>query len=282
MKHVTPAEIFAGTTMVVAPHMDDCVLSCGGSLAQLDDASRVHMVYATDGRRSPAPEIPWLDRVDSSLGATRESEARSAMRLVGLPPGNVHFLGLPDGRLGGRAGELRDRLVDLARETGATSLFIPFRFDRHPDHIAVNKAITSAVLDGAIEATVWEFFVYHRWRLLTKGDIRLYIRNQDLVEIDVSGVSDVKRAALQAFASQTTRFYPWQSRPNLTAALIDEVSLEPEVFLRFDPQRGGTAVLTGPILWIRIAHRLEPFLKRHKDRVVAVGRRLAGRRMGAS
>ena len=49
---------FAGTVLVVAPHMDDEALACGGLLAQLPDPTRIHVVYATDGTQSPAPVVP--------------------------------------------------------------------------------------------------------------------------------------------------------------------------------------------------------------------------------
>lgn len=263
--------------MVVAPHMDDCVLACGGSMARMPSCSSIHMVYATDGARGPAPELPWVDKTDPGLPAARESEARNAMAILGLPAANVHFLGLPDSRLSRHRTELRQRLVELARGIGAQRILIPFRYDRHPDHLAVNRAVTSAVLDGTLSVVVYEFFVYHRWRLLPRRDVRRYIASDELLVVNVSEVSAVKQRALEAFTSQTTRFYDWQSRPNLTPDLVKHASSEPEMFLRFDPVWKGARVLEGPVTWIRIAHRLEPFLKRHKDRAVAVARRVSGR-----
>jgi LmbE family N-acetylglucosaminyl deacetylase len=277
MRQVDPGEIFRGTTLVVAPHMDDCVLACGGAIARLPSRKAVHMAYATDGARAPAPELPWVDETDAGLPAARKSEARRAMAILGLPPDNVHFLDLPDGGLRRHRQELRTRLVDLIGRTGATRALVPFRYDRHPDHLAVHRAVTSAVLDGALSVEVYEFFVYHRWKLLPRGDVRRYIGGDALLMVDVSEVSDIKRRALEAFTSQTTRYYAWQSRPNLTPELVQQVSREPEAFLRFDPRTAGARVLEGPVAWIRVAHRLEPLLKRHKDRVVAVARRLTGR-----
>ena len=103
------------------------------------------------------------------------------------------------------------------------------------------------------------------YRLLPRGDIRAYVRPGLLRRVDPGEASAVKRAALDRFASQTTRFYPWQTRPNLTPALLDAVSAEPEVFLRYDPALGGPAVLAGPVPWIRVAHRIEPWLKKRKQ-----------------
>jgi len=96
---VDPAEVFRGTIVLAVPHMDDCVLGCGGTLAQLSCGRTVHVIYATDGQASPAPVWPWLDRRVPDLAPTRADEARAAMGHLGVPQENIHFLGLPDGQL---------------------------------------------------------------------------------------------------------------------------------------------------------------------------------------
>jgi LmbE family N-acetylglucosaminyl deacetylase len=274
MRQVAPSEIFKGTVVVVAPHMDDCVLACGGSIAGLVDRSRVHMVYATDGTKAPEPELTWRDRTSPDLGKIRCQEARSAMDRLGLPPANVHFLGFPDGDLRQRSRDLGKALFRFFRECGAQRVLTPFRFDRHPDHLVVNRVVTEAVLAGNVDVELYEYFVYHHWKLLPGGDVRNFIGGDGLRTVDISSESHVKLEALGEFRTQTTRFYPWQSRPNLTQALIQQVSSDPEVFLRFEREYSGARILTGPVTWIRIAHRLEPFLKRRKDRTLAMLRRL--------
>jgi hypothetical protein len=39
---------------------------------------------------------------------------------------------------------------------------VPFRFDRHPDHLAVNEVMTDLCLRRRCSATLWEYFVYYR------------------------------------------------------------------------------------------------------------------------
>ena len=281
MPQVEPSDLFRGTTVIVAPHMDDCALACGGSLARLDSCASVHVVYATDGTRSPSPEIPWIDAADPNLGSIRESEARSAMGFLGVPKDQLHFLGLPDGRLRHHRDTLRARLMDLLSVVGARTVLAPFRYDRHPDHLVVNRVVTQTVLQDLEAVAMYEFFVYYRWKLLRGGDVRKYVRESELVQIDVSSVADTKARAIGHFASQTTRFYDWQSRPNLTPQLVAAVSHEPEMFLRFDPALQGAEVLTRSVPWIRVVHRVEPFLKKRKDRLVAWGRRATLRPDGA-
>jgi LmbE family N-acetylglucosaminyl deacetylase len=272
------AEVFRGTVLVAAPHQDDCVLGCGGTIALLPDAARVHVVYATDGARSPEPLFPWRDRVRADLPEVRAEEARRALGTLGVPEGNVHFLGLPDGGLRRRPAELREALRQLVGRVRPDTVAAPFRHDRHPDHVALHGAVTALSAEGALGAIVLEYFVYQRWRLLPAGDVRAYVRPELLVAVDVGPASRRKRAALDCFVSQTTRFHPWQTRPNLTPAVLDAFSRGPEVFLRADPALRGTAVYTRARAVILVAHRLEPLLKRRKDQLVALLRRLAGRR----
>lgn len=53
MSFADPADVFRGELCVTVPHMDDCVLACGGTTALLPHKTEIHFVYATDGARSP-------------------------------------------------------------------------------------------------------------------------------------------------------------------------------------------------------------------------------------
>jgi LmbE family N-acetylglucosaminyl deacetylase len=270
---IEPADYFQGTIVIVVPHMDDEVLACGGTLARLPDKARIHLIYATDGRGSPAPVLPWFDPVSADLNQIRRQEALAAMSYLGVPPANVHFLDLPDGQLMRHRSTLHRHLLELVVALQPAYILIPFRYDRHPDHLALNHVVTSAYRQGTVRATLLEYFVYYRWRLLPGGDVRHYIDPCYLWEVDIAEVSAHKRVALDCFKSQTTCFFTWQKRPNLTSNLLDEVSQAPELFLLYQETKPGPAIFTGSILRIRLAHRLEPFLKKKKDQVVALWRR---------
>jgi LmbE family N-acetylglucosaminyl deacetylase len=265
-----PAALFPGSLVLAAPHMDDCVLASGGTLAQLPDPAQVHVIYATDGGASPAPIWPRRDSGRTELCRVRMAEARAALASLGIPPGNVHFLGFPDGRLGQHRAAMLAALVEKVRHIDPDHLLIPFRYDRHADHIALNHVVMAARARGLIRAELTEYFVYYRWRLLPKADVRCYVQPELLDAVPIDGVAARKRSALDCFTSQTTRYYAWQTRPNLTAQLLDEVSRAPEVFLRYDPAFPGASIFTHGAAWLRLAHTLEPHVKRRKDQMVAV------------
>jgi len=269
---IEPDDVFRGRLLIAVPHMDDEALACGGTIARLSRKERIHLVYAGDGSRAPEPVVPWLDAVSPDLGAIRRDESVAAMRRLGVPEHNLHFLDFPEARLEQHLQALSTRIWELMVRIAPDHVLAPFRFDRHRDHVALNRVVTDACRAfGGLPLT--EYFVYHRWKLLPGGDVRRYLRPSELLLVDTREVADAKRAALECFRTQTTRFYPWQSRPNLTPTLLDGVSMEPELFLRYRAALPGATVFTGSAAWIQVAHRLESPLKRVKDRAVALARR---------
>jgi LmbE family N-acetylglucosaminyl deacetylase len=267
-------QLLTGKIVIVAPHMDDEALACGGLIAKLPHKEGVHIIYATDGMKSPAPIIPGRDKISPDLGKTRMQESIEAMKLLGVPEHNLHFLCLPEAQLKKHLSSLRNLLRNKIRTIAPKQIFVPFRYDRHPDHLAVNHAIVSDFRQGDTQPQLIEYFVYYRWRLMSKRDIRRYIRPQFLFKLEIGDVAQQKRQALDCFTSQTTIYYPWQTRPILTSILLDEECQNPEFFLISNDSSAGAAVFSNSVLWIHLVHRLEPFLQRWKYRIGATLKRL--------
>src|SRR5262245_40734826 len=91
-------QLFTGTMVIIAPHMDDEALACGGLIAKLTNKDRIHVIYATDGMKSPAPIMPG-DAISPDLGKVRVQESTAAMKVLGIPEKNLHFLCLPEAQL---------------------------------------------------------------------------------------------------------------------------------------------------------------------------------------
>jgi len=262
-----PVDLFHGVVAIIAPHMDDEVLACGGTIARMPQKERVHLVYATDGSQSPVPPSRRVGVAAPELSVIRRREAWAALDILGVPDGNLHFLGFPDGQLRRSRREFGQALAELLNAIKPRHLLVPFRYDRHPDHVAVNRVATSVLQLGNCQAEMLEYFVYTNWRLLRKRDIRRYICPEHLIEIDIEAEASRKRRALACFKSQTTRFYAWQHRPILTQALLEDVCHTAEVFLKYNRSYPHAAIFAQASTWIRLAHILEPVLKRGKDRV---------------
>jgi LmbE family N-acetylglucosaminyl deacetylase len=253
--------------------MDDEALACGGLIAQLPQKEQIHLIYATDGMKSPAPVMPG-DTIDRDLGEVRVRESITAMGLLGVPEKNLHFLRLPEGQLSSHITKLRENLLNNILNINADTILIPFRYDRHLDHLKINQIVVEAHQQDLVQSQIIEYFVYYRSRLLPLRDIRKYIHSNFLITVNIEGVAADKRRALDCFISQTTLFYPWQTRPILTASLLDEECQNPEYFLYYHPAFPGTAVFKKLALWIRIAHRIEPYLQKWKYLSGALFKRL--------
>lgn len=272
-------QLLPGIVAIVAPHMDDEALACGGLIAKLPNKGRIHIIYATDGMKSPAPIIRGRDEISPDLGKVRMNESRQAMKRLGVPEQNLHFLCLPEAQLRENLTVLQKVLGEKLKQLTPQHILIPFRYDRHLDHLAVNHVVIAAIEQGVIKAQLIEYFVYYRWRLLPKRDIRKYIKPQYLFKLDISDVAGQKRQSLDCFTSQTTIYYPWQTRPILTSALLDEECQNPEYFLIPNAPYAGTAVFSNLVLWIRLAHRLEPILLRWKYLALSMLKRVLQNRV---
>ena len=169
-------QLLTGKIVIVAPHMDDEALACGGLIAELPNKNDIHIIYATDGMKSPAPIIPGRDQISSNLGKIRMNESMEAMKHLGVPERNLHFLCLPEAKLHKNGSLLQIPLCKKLNQLNPRHIFVPFRYDRHLDHLAVNHAVVSELERGTVQAQLIEYFVYYRWRLLPKRDVRKYLK----------------------------------------------------------------------------------------------------------
>jgi LmbE family N-acetylglucosaminyl deacetylase len=248
---IAPDDLLSTRILIVAPHMDDEVLGCGGIMHMHTDKTQIYCIYATDGARSPAPLL-------------------EVMGEVGIPRENAIFLDLPDGKLMKNAVLFKARVAEELSRIEPAIILVPFRYDLHPDHVAVHRGVRDAVLEAACSSIMLEYFIYFRWRLIETGDVRRNISASRLLNIDISTVADEKSATINLYASQTRILSDWQEQPILTANSISERCSEPECFLYSDPHEPLSAIFTSNRLRIVAAHYIERIGKRRKDQLIAL------------
>jgi LmbE family N-acetylglucosaminyl deacetylase len=116
--------------LVAAPHPDDEVLGCGGSIAHHAAAGRqVHVMYLTSGERGGPGH-------SGELGRLREREAVAAMDVLGVPAGNLSFLRIPDGRIDPAAPGQVGAVSAAVRRLRPALLYLPHPADASFDHRA--------------------------------------------------------------------------------------------------------------------------------------------------
>jgi len=187
--------------LVLAPHMDDEVFGCGGTLALAAAAqSEVRVVFITDGSRGYDParvaSLAPQERAEfeGALVGTRKTESRRAGSTLGFS--EPVFLDLPDGRAAKAKGGA-ERLAQAIGEQSPEVVFLPFPADSHPDHRATNLLFAEAAAAAGLGPMV-QCWGYETWTPLVANTF-----------VDVTDVMERKRSAMAMFESQNAEVdYP--------------------------------------------------------------------------
>jgi LmbE family N-acetylglucosaminyl deacetylase len=273
-------ELVSQRLVVMAPHMDDETLGCGGVMALHADKRQIYCIFATDGAKSPSPLLPWQGSPTADLPRIRKEEAQAALGEIGVPEENLRFFDFDDGRLGSRRQELVERIEAQLDDIRPDFVLVPFRFDRHPDHVALHRAVRSAVRDSRMATRVLEYFVYTNWRLVPGRDIRPMVSEDRLLRVDIAAVAEQKRKALARYRSQNSIIYDWQESPILTVESLQRRCAEPEYFLVSEADEGLLDCFPSRRFQILFAHYAERIGKRPKDQLVALVKSLASSKHG--
>lgn len=192
VKH-TPAFVWepgGGKILILAPHMDDEVIGCGGTLYKhILNGADVTVVYITDGRTgsSVVQESFGKEREirEKELVELRKQEASLALKTLGINEGI--FLDADDGGLTSTA-EISDRLREILAVNNPDLVYLPFFLEEHPDH-----RVTSQILLDATEGYDFEFdcYGYEVWTTLFPN-----------CYVDISDVVELKKQALRHYRSQ--------------------------------------------------------------------------------
>ncbi len=175
-----------GRVLILAPHPDDDVIGCGGTLKKhAAQGDPVHVVVAFDGRRGdPSERFDPAEYVER-----RRREARAAAAHLGL--GDYEFWDNPEGHE-----PAPSQLLEGARAVAACIerfrpdlVYAPWVGEQHIDHHSLGRAVRLAVSLTGTRAEAWGYEV---WTPLVPTRI-----------IDITDVFEAKRAALLEHTSQT-------------------------------------------------------------------------------
>lgn len=168
--------------LLLAPHMDDEVIPCGGTLiSHVLAGSDVRVVFVSDSA-GPASDTD----VRRAGAQTRALEMERAKEVIGYEA--METYGFPDSSLVRHEEEIAKRLIATIRAHEPDQIMCPFPADNHADHqavaLAVSKATTKCGWRGRILA-------YELWSAIWPN-----------IHIDISSVVDRKEEAVRAYKSQ--------------------------------------------------------------------------------
>ncbi len=158
--------------MLIAPHPDDEALACSVILQQAVRAgAAIRIVYVTDGDNNSWPQRALERRWSLSpsdrkrWGKLRRAEALAALRVLGIRPADVQFLGLPDqgvtNLLLHDCDKALTRITRVIDDWSPTDILAPSLFDIHPDHNAVAVMVRLVFADLlAPRTSQWNYLVH--------------------------------------------------------------------------------------------------------------------------
>lgn len=257
----------SGPILITAPHQDDGVLGCGGTLAAMADTSAVTVAYACDGGCPPGGgQVRFDEARKAQQSALRRAEALDALSELGLKREQVRFLNFPDWELANVKVELGQRLERLISEIDPALIFTPFRYDRHDDHVVLSRAVRGMATTRQIPTL--EYFIYPHWKLLPGGDVRELVHPKWVRHTELAPVATQKMRALRQFVSQTTCYYEWQRKPVLSTEVLESFCSGRECFLEAPVGVSERSLFTILPMWIRQAGKIEPRLKWAFDKMM--------------
>jgi LmbE family N-acetylglucosaminyl deacetylase len=199
-----------GRVLVIAPHPDDEVLGCGGTIARLaDDGGEVHVAIVTRGHPPAFSE---------EMSAKVRAEAKAAHGCLGV--WQTHWLDHPAAQLSETPHSTLNRaLQELIQDLRPDGLFIPFIGDVHMDHHLVFLSAMVAARPHQSEypraILAYETVSETNWNApyMTPG----FIPN---VFIDIEATLARKLEAMTMFTSQLRSFPHERSIETLRALAI--------------------------------------------------------------
>jgi len=170
-------DVHAGReVLVLAPHPDDEIIGCGGTLLRLiASGARVTVIHATDGGAS----LALRGASEDSRRTTRIEEARAVGRTLGAR--EVLFW-REDNR---QFRPCEQRSVELRAWIEArrpSLIFTPFVTDVHDDHLTLNRILARALATAAIDLSSTSIVCYEVWSLVPANlfcDITAFASRRD-------------------------------------------------------------------------------------------------------
>ncbi|MFH1831192.1 MAG: PIG-L family deacetylase [bacterium] len=152
--------------LVFAPHPDDDIIGCGGSIAKhRKNGHEVSVVYMTSGDAGDPSQFSKKE-----AARIREQEAINAEQILGVK--KMYFLRNHDGALKYDQKNL-NKLIDLIRQEQPDIVYVPHCTEAHKDHVVTYKLVVEAVRIAAQEVKkkysgVKTIFCYEVWTPLQK------------------------------------------------------------------------------------------------------------------
>ena len=214
------------TIMVFTPHPDDDTFSMGGTLARLADAGNkvIIVIYTNDNKGSLD-----LDMTRERLARIRRAEEEEACRILGIPKGNLIWLGYDDGDLEyADPKRLRGEVARLIKLYRPDAVFSPDPGAKWEQWHKTDHRMSAFITKDAFIAAEWH--LYYPQHLLDEGlkphpvpVAYYYYTHEPNYEVDITATVERK---LKASAAHVSQFEPSLSKytPQMPPEVLEVLS----------------------------------------------------------
>ncbi|NJM50810.1 MAG: hypothetical protein HC843_07960 [Sphingomonadales bacterium] len=221
-----------GSIIVFAPHPDDEVIACGGTiLKRRAEGYVVHICFATDGSQSHKAVLGLDVPSAQDLIRIRKVEALCAAAKLGVESALVTFVGARDTRLIDGLNQLERTISSLfSAIPDICEIFIPHeRRELNADHILTGRTVLEQIVKSGINPVIYKYVVWNAEIEASFG----YANRQAVPEIDetqevciaedIGEYLEQKYEAFLEHKTQTTLFVPEQQRTVVPPLLLEQV-----------------------------------------------------------
>lgn len=187
---------YMGKVLVIAPHPDDEILGCGGTIARLSQSGAEVVVAIVT--RGMAPQF------SDEFVANIRAEAKTSHAMVGVK--ETVYLDLPAAALETvPATKLNGTLAKLVQDVRPDTLFVPFVGDIHTDHQLTFLAamVAARPRDEYAPKRIYAYETLSETNWYAPGVTPAFVPN---VFIDITETLELKLDAFRCFESQVKIF----------------------------------------------------------------------------
>jgi LmbE family N-acetylglucosaminyl deacetylase len=187
---------YMGKVLVIAPHPDDEILGCGGTIARLSQSGAEVVVAIVT--RGMAPQF------SDEFVANIRAEAKTSHTMVGVT--ETVYLDLPAAALETvPATKLNGTLAKLVQDVRPDTLFVPFVGDIHTDHqlTFLSAMVAARPRDEYAPKRIYAYETLSETNWYAPGVTPAFVPN---VFIDITETLELKLDAFRCFESQVKIF----------------------------------------------------------------------------
>jgi LmbE family N-acetylglucosaminyl deacetylase len=225
--------------IVFAPHPDDEILGCGGTIAKrISEGYDISIIFMTDGRNSLMEIGVCSHPSPFELKDIRKAEAKRAAKILGIKEEKLFFLDFEDGALLRSEDLAKQRILEFLSNF-PDEVYLPQENEFHIDHRVTNRLVKSVI--KKLNFHPLEFHYAIAWlyplNLLVRvrpdslqNLIMSKLLKKNVVAVDVSDYLSLKKAALEEYQSQIKILADGQRRAALKNSFLKRFLQDKEKF----------------------------------------------------